>query len=102
VKGHSLTDLSILADLREATVQDAEEAWYRSVVLLHKTLERGPSVTVLIDDRPAAMYGVQSETMLGQQKIWVITTAVNRARADCVPAIQPAYPSASSTKPMAP
>jgi hypothetical protein len=66
--------LSILADLREQQCRSLKKLGIDPVVLLHKTLERGPSVTVLIDDRPAAMYGVQSETMLGQQKIWVITT----------------------------
>lgn len=68
--------LSILADLREQQCKTLRKLEIDPVLLLKKAIGRGPATTVLIDERPAAMYGVISETLLGLPKIWVITTAL--------------------------
>lgn len=72
-KGELQDGLDILADLREQQCRSLRKLQIDPVLLLVKALE-SPAVTVLVDDRPAAMYGVVSETLLGLTKIWVIST----------------------------
>lgn len=71
--------LSILADLREAQCKTLEKLTLDPEELLRGALAGGPATTVLINDRPAAMFGTLSMTLLGITKIWLITTpAVER------------------------
>lgn len=44
--------------------------------LLHQVIARFPSETVLINDEVAAVFGVARETLLGEAKIWLITTSL--------------------------
>lgn len=73
-EGSFADGLTILANLREAQCATLRRLAIDPVLLLQKALGSGESVTVLIDDQPAAMFGVQSETVLGVKKIWLITT----------------------------
>lgn len=75
-KGTFADGLSILADLREEQCKTLKKLEVDPVLLLKRAVEQGSSMTVLVDERPAAMYGVLSETLLGLPKIWVITTAL--------------------------
>lgn len=64
----------ILADLRRQQCETLKKLMIDPESLLRKAIWGGPSVTVLVNDKPAAMYGVMSETLLGLSKIWLITT----------------------------
>lgn len=66
--------LVILANLREQQCRSLDKLKLDPIKLLENALVSGPVVTVLVDDRPAAMYGVLSNTLLGLPKIWVIST----------------------------
>lgn len=68
--------LSIIADLRQQQCRSLEKLQVSPEVLLRKVLGAGPSFTVLVDDLPAAMYGVYAESLLGLPKIWLITTPI--------------------------
>ncbi len=73
-KGTLADGLAILADLREAQCLTLRKLSIDPVLLLQKALNSGETVTVLINDQPAAMFGVLSETILGIKKIWLIAT----------------------------
>ena len=66
--------LVILADLRKQQCRSLEKLNIDPQVLLREALKGGPVVTVLINNRPAAMFGTISSTLLGLTKVWVITT----------------------------
>jgi hypothetical protein len=73
-EGTMADGLAILADLRRQQCRSLEKLELNAEKLLKKALDGGSATTVLIDDRPAAMFGVIQETMLGLPKIWLITT----------------------------
>jgi hypothetical protein len=66
--------LLILQDLRKQQSRTLDKLELDAEKLLTQALERGSATTVLVNDRPAAMFGVVQETLLGLPKIWLITT----------------------------
>lgn len=44
--------------------------------LFRSVLEKAPAETVLINGRVAAVFGVSSESLIGEAKIWMITTSL--------------------------
>lgn len=67
--------VSVLAHLRDEQKTTISKLDLDALALLHKVMGSGmPSTTVLIDDEIAAVFGVARETLLGEVKIWMITT----------------------------
>lgn len=67
--------ISILSNLRYHEARTIEKLRVNAPELLAKVLRTEfPSFTYLIDDEPAAIFGGYSETMLGECRLWMLTT----------------------------
>lgn len=67
--------IAVLERLRPEQKATLEKLELDAMVLLNKVVDNGmPSTTVLIDGEVAAVFGVARETLLGEVKIWMITT----------------------------
>lgn len=65
----------VLENLREEQQLTIEKLGIDSKALLRKAInETYPSMTVIVEDQVAAVFGVMKETLLGEAKIWLITT----------------------------
>lgn len=66
---------AVLANLREQERKTIEKLCLDAPALLAKALDNGfPAFTLLIDDVPAAIFGGASATMLGEPRLWMLTT----------------------------
>src|ERR1017187_9194225 len=65
----------ILGNLRAAEKRTIQKLGLDAPALLEKALANGyPSFTLMIDGEPAAIFGGTSETMLGEGRLWMLTT----------------------------
>jgi len=65
----------ILDNLREAEKRTIEKLKMNAAELPDKAINNEyPSFTLLIDGEPAAIFGGSSETMLGESRLWMLTT----------------------------
>lgn len=65
----------ILGNLREQEKLTITKLGINAPILLEKALANEfPSFTLLIDDEPAAIFGGHAETMLGEPRLWMLTT----------------------------
>lgn len=73
-EGSMRDGLLVLQELRRQQCRTLEKLELNAEALLAKALASGSATTILIDDRPVAMFGVMKESLLGLPKIWLITT----------------------------
>lgn len=67
--------LAVLDNLREQERRTIEKLQVHAPSLLEKALANEfPCFTLLIDDVPAAIFGGYSESMLGESRLWMLTT----------------------------
>ena len=67
--------LEILDNLRGQEKKTLEKLHIDAVSLLDKAIHNGfPSYVCMIDGRPAAIFGGHSETLLGEVRLWMLTT----------------------------
>lgn len=65
--------LKVLKHLREQQALTLDKLEMSPEALLRKALEQ-PATTILVNDKPAAMFGTVSTTLIGLTKIWLIAT----------------------------
>ena len=71
--------LAVLADLREAQCLTLNKLKLDPEALLRRAMNGSRAMAVIIDGKPAAVFGVVSSSLIGLAKIWLITTpAVER------------------------
>jgi hypothetical protein len=72
--------LTILSNLREHEVKTIEKLQIDAVRLLDQAIRNEfPSFVCLVDGEPAAIFGGHSETMLGECRLWMLTTPLIEA-----------------------
>jgi len=65
----------ILNHLRAEQKRTLRKLNFDAPSLIKKALTNGyPSLTLLVDGEPAAIFGGSSETMLGEVRLWLLTT----------------------------
>lgn len=75
-RGATLDDgIEILSNLRFHERRTIEKLGLDAVSLLSKALRNEfPSFVCLVDGEPAAIFGGHSETLLGETRLWMLTT----------------------------
>ena len=72
--------VQILSNLRYHEARTIEKLQINAVDLLEKALRNEfPSFVCLVDGEPAAIFGGHSETMLGECRLWMLTTPLIEA-----------------------
>lgn len=67
--------ITILSNLRFHEARTIEKLQLDAVGLLDKALRNEfPSFVCLVDGEPAAIFGGHSETLLGETRLWMLTT----------------------------
>lgn len=75
VKAEMKHGKAILSNLREQEQLTITKLGLNASILLEKALANEfPSFTLLIDNEPAAIFGGHAETMLGEPRLWMLTT----------------------------
>lgn len=70
----------ILANLRQQEARTIEKLQLNAIDLLARALRNEfPSFVCMVDDEPAAIFGGHSETMLGECRLWMLTTPLIEA-----------------------
>lgn len=70
----------ILANLRQQEARTIEKLQLNAMDLLARALRNEfPSFVCMVDDEPAAIFGGHSETMLGECRLWMLTTPLIEA-----------------------
>lgn len=66
---------AVLANLREQERRTIDKLRINAPTLLQTAIDNPfPSFTLLIDGTPAAIFGGHSETLLGEARLWMLTT----------------------------
>lgn len=72
--------IAILANLRFHEARTIEKLQLDAVTLLDKAIRNEfPSYVCMVDGEPAAIFGGHSETMLGECRLWMLTTPLIEA-----------------------
>jgi len=72
--------LYILGNLRRQEARTIEKLQLDAVDLIDRALRNEfPSFVCMVDDVPAAIFGGHSETMLGECRLWMLTTPLIEA-----------------------
>lgn len=67
--------IAVLSNLRFHETRTIEKLGIDSVALLDRALRNEfPSFVCLVDGEPAAIFGGHSETLLGECRLWMLTT----------------------------
>lgn len=67
--------MEILHNLRGQEKRTLEKLQVNAVDLLDKAIRNEfPSFVCMVDDEPAAIFGGHSETLLGEVRLWMLTT----------------------------
>lgn len=72
--------IAILSNLRLHEARTIEKLQLDAVDLLDRALRNEfPSFVCMVDDEPAAIFGGHSETLLGECRLWMLTTPLIEA-----------------------
>lgn len=64
----------VIHNLREEQRRTLDKLGIEPLILLEAIFDSSSAETVLINDQVAAVFGVTHETLIGEAKIWLITT----------------------------